>query len=491
MCNDWTIMLKIVIIFALISLINYSETCVLTNADVVKLEESLISAVYDMEKKSLNEDAIICVGTTRAGKSTLINYLMGNPLLSISKSNYGDYKIIKADNITRGPEIGAGPNSKTTIPTEWNSSLLPGLKIWDSPGFDDTRGTIQETTNSFYMYQLMKNIKSIRFVLVTDFHDINKSSLTSLSNLLNNLLKFFDDTFEDFFPSITFILSKVPYMINDVPVNIEYINYTLNDKLSSITKLNYSPIFIKFLRNIVTNNDRIGLFRSSNKAGIITSDIELNIFSAIKKSKGIPRKNFQNIGSSVSDQSLLCLQSIEDRFIKRLNILKLNNYLLNIIYNKTSNCGELVKNKNMTALHAIRKNLTDIKTLINKRMINENIYKNIETIEIIDIRMREIIKERQLLCQIKIIKFISQLLNSNIFKIFNDSITDLIKSLQTTIEGEIIHTSMLINDLNINDSMKSVKTQSKSKLKFILTFELFGTLVFSVLKSIYSSIVNR
>lgn len=487
-CNNWTIMLKIAIIFTLISLIN-SDNCFLTDDPVTELESSLMSAVSDMKSKFLNEDVIIFVGTTRAGKSTLINYLMGNHLISTSNSKYGDYKIFKADNNTSGPEIGAGPTSKTSKPSDWHSKLFPDTKLWDTPGYQDNRGGIQEVTNSFYMYLLLNSIKSLKLVLVIDINSIISNNISQLTTLVNDLLQIFGDKFEQFFPSISFIFSKVPPMVNGYKTDIDFINYTLNEKLSSYTKLNESGIFVTFLRYIITNNDRIGLFMALNHAGNITSDIDLNIFSSINKSQSILRSDFKYVSSGVSDSSLLCLKSIQGQLLRNLQNLSMKDDFYNIINSKTIVSDELAKNKNMTALNVIQSDLNFIKLLLNYKLKNDDLYENIQILCIFDYRMMEIVNESKLLLKIKIVEFLSSLLDSNIFVNYEKSIKNFINSLLTSIKNVSSHNAMLINDFNLNNTTKSTGKRRGISLIYMLFTELMGTFIFSIIKFFFSSTV--
>jgi energy-coupling factor transporter ATP-binding protein EcfA2 len=110
-----------------------------------------------------NEEAILLLGNTGSGKSTIAHLLTGHSLKAIKDKATNLTKIEAAeplDNI----RISHDKTSETKIP---NKCLVDGsdLVIWDCPGFNDT-DVVQEIANSFYIDKLISTTKRLKFVLV-------------------------------------------------------------------------------------------------------------------------------------------------------------------------------------------------------------------------------------------------------------------------------------------------------------------------------------
>ncbi|CAG8613179.1 25244_t:CDS:2 [Dentiscutata erythropus] len=108
------------------------------------------------DKIPQQENAIIIIGDTGEGKSTLSGYLIGIPLFS-KEDDLGDYTICAKD--PNEIDINAGPTSQTSLPT------CRGV-YWDYPGFGDTRGPVQNIVNAYSIYKLVKNVERLKILLV-------------------------------------------------------------------------------------------------------------------------------------------------------------------------------------------------------------------------------------------------------------------------------------------------------------------------------------
>ncbi|XP_043481159.1 uncharacterized protein LOC122510515 [Leptopilina heterotoma] len=455
-------MLRTTIIFLLISL-QHSKSCTLTETEVTEIKQSFSKAEEYMQKEALNEDAAIVIGPGRVGKSTLINYLIGNKLRGVRFSQFGEFKIIKAENESRGPEIGAGPTSKTTIPIKWNSTKLRGLSIFDCPGFQDNRGTVQDITNSIYIYQLVKKVKTLKFILVFNFADVERDNTASLSRFLLDLEKFFGNKFTDFFPSMSIIFSKTPYRSFDNRVNIKMIKYKLKQKLFS-SNVKLSSDAKKFVDYIINNNNSIALFRKAKNDKIFSSDTDFQMFSAITNTSSIERRFLDSIRPSISDNSLICLHSSKNKLVSLTEIFELEASLLFIFTKRLSIWSNDTIKGNKNTLVNILYNLTKIEFLLNDSIINgSDIYKNIETIKKIDIQLEEKINESNLLKKVEMYNFIYYLLQLKESKILYQSIEDTMLTLQALLKAAIsniqLSIRMLAKDELVNNNREKEETR--------------------------------
>ncbi|XP_043481158.1 uncharacterized protein LOC122510514 [Leptopilina heterotoma] len=448
-------MLRTTIIFLLISL-QHSKSCTLTETEVTEIKQSFSKAEEYMQKEALNEDAAIVIGPGRVGKSTLINYLIGNKLRGVRFSQFGEFKIIKADNESRGPEIGAGPTSKTTIPIKWKSAKLPGLSIFDCPGFQDNRGTVQDITNSIYIYQLVKKVKTLKFILVFNFADVERDNTASLSRFLLDLEKFFGNKFTDFFPSMSIIFSKTPYRSFQNRVNIKMIKYKLKQKLFS-TNVKLSSDAKKFVDYIINNNNSIALFWKAKNDKNFSSDTDFQMFSAITNSSSIERIFLDSIRPSISDSSLICLQSSKDKFVSINEIWEIEESLLLIFTEKLSTWSydAYYSNKNTMMVH-IRNHFTEIKVLLDDSIINgSDIYKNIEIIKKIDKQLEEKINDSNLLKKVEMYNFISYLLQLEESKILHQSVEATMLTLQALLNAKISRNPWLIGNVTEDEQVNN------------------------------------
>ncbi|XP_043483460.1 uncharacterized protein LOC122511950 [Leptopilina heterotoma] len=361
-------MTRIGIFFLLISW-TYCEYCYLSDRELTELETAFFESENYSTRIGSNEDAIICLGATRSGKSTLINYLMGNELKGIQNSKYAEHKIVQANNESIGPEIGQGPTSKTTIPTKWTSNKLLGYSIFDAPGFDDNRGPVQDITNSFYLYLLMRNVKSLKFVLVIDFGDIERDTTIPFLKLLHNFENFFGDKFAMFFSSISVIFTKVPSEIDETEVDIEMIKHLLNKTAVAIKNVSSTKVN-NFLEYIIKNSRDIALFRKAESKRIDSFDNDFNIFPAIINTISVNRSVLQNIAPSVSTKSLVCLFHAKNKWISKTDFNKIQQSLLNLFISILSDWEIPKNNTNGLLIIYRRERLIDIKKLLNNSIEN-------------------------------------------------------------------------------------------------------------------------
>ncbi|XP_043470105.1 uncharacterized protein LOC122503577 [Leptopilina heterotoma] len=453
-------MIKITIISLLISLI-YGQICTLTNEEIKQLEKSFIKAKNYMQKEATNEDAAICIGTARAGKSTLINYLMGNELRGVKYSRFGEFKIIKANERSEGPEIGAGPTSKTTIPTKWKSDKLHGLIIFDSPGFQDNRGPVQDITNSFYIYQLVKKVKSLKFILVINFGDIERANIKPFLRLLLDFEKLFENKFQEIFPSISVIVSKTPNVLYETTVDIEMIQYMLRQRVSTTKETSFNNIK-KCLDYIMKNSNRIGLFKQARADKIVTSDIDFHIISAINNSGKVEKSVLQNVAPSISDSSLLCLHNAKNEWVSITKIINIQKSISTFFTNMLIEWRNLNKTLDSNAIKKIQTNLSYIEGKLNDSVTNDiDIYENIETIKKIDGKLKEMIDNSSLLRNVELFDFFSHLLRLNESEHLQQSFRVLMLSLHTTVKMEMNEILLLNEKMSMLEFQKKQNTLYK------------------------------
>lgn len=315
---------SIVILCALISTVKGNNDC-LNQKDLKVLEETLhVSSAY-MKREVKEEDIALCIGATRAGKSTLVNYLIDNKLKAERIKKHDSIKISKVDSESSGPEIGFGSTSKTTIPKRWFSKKLPQLTIWDAPGFDDNRGAIQDITNAFYLHQLIQNVKSLKIILTIDINDILHDNIKPFLLVLSAVENLLGDKMNHYFTTISVIFTKVPNKFEDVPLNMEFINEKLFSQFLSNDDMELSKVSKEFIEFLIKNNSRIAFFKKPEEIGPITSAIDVNIFPVIKNSHRIDEYSLRKINPSISEQSKICLYKVRETLYSLNSLEELQN----------------------------------------------------------------------------------------------------------------------------------------------------------------------
>lgn len=126
---------------------------------------------------SKGKDVVIFLGNTGSGKSTLINYLADKKL-----------RVEDEDIVLSNPKhssampIGVGGESETIYP---KSILLENLLIFDMPGFQDTKGSIKDLTNTIFIKQILTEANTIKIVFVMSQPEIVAGHGKFLKDLLD------------------------------------------------------------------------------------------------------------------------------------------------------------------------------------------------------------------------------------------------------------------------------------------------------------------
>lgn len=291
-----------------------------------RLEKVLKRAVDYMKIQTRPEDAAIFIETTRSGKSSLSNDLIGNKLIGVNVSPYEPVALKKADDSPE-PEIGIGATSETIIPSRWVSGKFPELGIWDSPGFDDNREVFQDITNAFYINELFKNIKSAEIVLVTDINDIASDSIRQFLTLLNSVECILKEKMRECFSSIGVIFTKVPDSLHGNQVDKNLISGLLKEQLLSNSVIDISESAKDFIEHLIKHNEAVVLFKKAGKGEITDASIYSGIIKAIHNVNGVDEKILKNVSPSIAHASKVFL--FEER--EQLSSMEVCNQLQKLV----------------------------------------------------------------------------------------------------------------------------------------------------------------
>lgn len=415
--------------------------------DIKHLENALHDALKQMKQEAKYEDIAICIGLTRSGKSTLINYLIGNELIGERVSIFKPVVIKKADN-SPGPEIGIGSTSETMIPTGWLSKNFPHLAVWDAPGFDDNRGSIQDITNAFYIYQLLQNVKSLKIILVVDFNDILNDNIKPFLTVLSSVENLLKNNMKNSYSSMALIFTKVPDYINTMPIDFNFINYLLREQILN-TNIQMSVNSKNFVQFLIENNQNIGLFKRAKLGPITAEMIDNGIFTAIEKTSTLNEQLLRNVYPSISESSTIFLFQSREKLSSMEIFVNLQTIVRNVLEEKlviyeNINNDSLLKAK----LNEKFQELTTIRQRINEALNPSIMFTSkIEHLQKIDIQIENFITDNNLVEKSNLMQFVDKLLDlkeSNQFSInlegllssANSKVAELISTIQLKL-GEI------------------------------------------------------
>ena len=211
------------------------------------------AAQHSLADNVKDEDIVIFLGNTKAGKSTVVCYMNGAELSSAE--NPETYKIaIKKRGGADGPEIGGGSVSETTLPSKWQSLHLLE-KIWDAPGFNDNRGVAQDIPNAFFIRELLNNAQSAKLVLVSDINDIYGDNIKLFTDFVNRIHTILPEIHQ-LKDGVSVVFTKVPARLNrDKICNL------LRTKIIEQTKIDIHDAERNLVQHFIERKDLVGIFK--------------------------------------------------------------------------------------------------------------------------------------------------------------------------------------------------------------------------------------
>lgn len=290
--------------------------------------QAALSGVSGIMARQINDgdDIAIFLGSTRAGKSTLVNYIIGNILECVRDQHTRLLNVISHSK--DGPKIGHSALSETVYPSKWVTEKFDEV-VWDAPGFGDNRGAVQDISNAFYIKELLTRVNSAKVVLVVDINHISNINIQPFIDLLNAACNILPDIHECK-TSVSIIFSKVPQEIDDLPVDkgriVELLRSNVLDSGVLDAQFNAEKL-IELVKYFVSSPDHIGIFRKSKIGEIDIASIDDGIVEAINNATSMDREKLSNVSASLSKDSQLFLYEASDILCE---MKELNSILLDI-----------------------------------------------------------------------------------------------------------------------------------------------------------------
>ncbi|XP_043473475.1 uncharacterized protein LOC122505730 [Leptopilina heterotoma] len=422
-------------IICFFSLVNGFET-VTKEMDLVKLQNSLLESEKYVKNHVGYEDSAIFISNSGAVSSALINYIIGNKLKVVKVPPFNKMTITKADNQS-GPEINNDESFlKIANPKKWTSKEFPNLTLWDVPDFYNDIVEMKDIIRAFSVCQLVKNVKSLKIILVFDIKDIVEDNTFEFQSFLKAVEELFANKFKQYFSSISVIFTNVPNMVNEIPVSYEYINYYLNNLLQN--EIQWSEISKDFLQYLVNNNDRIALFKEPSREGIlINNDIDVNIFRVIKNSESIQKSSLQDVHPPISAHSILGLHEAQKELFPKSTFDDIKNILQKKFQKISTNVEKITTSAERNETIGFLEYLMRIRGILHSSDYEGDIYSKTNIVASIDNDIRNIFERHGLFGKIELIMFMEKLLDTEISKTLEDNIDDIIVSSETEVNRTI------------------------------------------------------
>lgn len=223
-----------------------------------------------------NKNVIACLGNTRGGKSTLVNFILNTEL--IAYENHRQMCIKEKNYSNAGPMISHGTLSYTKFPSVWNVPGRMDTVIVDMPGFEDNRGVPQNIINTLFFNQL-KHADTVRLVLVCDINDIVNDNINSF---LHTIAKF-----QNIIESDINLLNSVCMIFTKDHKNFTEADMAnmLRCKILDVDQLQAKKEIVRY---IVRNSNAIGILKKPIQEGSLTkADLSQNVEKAIFNSQGV------------------------------------------------------------------------------------------------------------------------------------------------------------------------------------------------------------
>jgi len=300
----------------------------------------LIEFIED-NKKKLNSmhaqhKAVMVLGMSGTGKSTLINYLNDIPLVCIWKGNWVLDLLSKNVSIKNIATIGHNINSQTFIPAVYKNKDFIYI---DNPGFKDTHGLATEVANGFFRQLITSNVKELKFLLLLAYSDLKQNRGQQFRESIKAFSRFigaFDDN------------NVAKYLGKSIGIVVTKVDHeSANDEGERITKTDDEMKYE--LRNDLnrTLNDELVNNKLSQNEGIIFDQIiknfQIEIFSNPKKKGPVKTHQADAINILIKNK----LQYAEKKDLK-LRVQISNEYradLINYISDHYLKFGESFNNE--------------------------------------------------------------------------------------------------------------------------------------------------
>jgi energy-coupling factor transporter ATP-binding protein EcfA2 len=268
-----------------------SFTISIEGPNKTKIEKDIVEFIKNGGRKcsSSKTNAIMVLGLTGTGKSTLINYLNGVQLVcKKNEKNVWILDLLKENSsLPCGFEIGHTTVSKTLYPAVYSPNDKDFSYI-DNPGFKDNRNFAVEIANAFFREQITREVKQLKFLLLLTQQDLNlrgqqfRESIKAFSSFIG----MFDDSATANMKHLSKSIGIVVTRVDNEGENDKHMIQVLSKSLSEILEeekaadkltKNEEVVF----RYVIENN--VEIFSNPKKAIILNDEQSIQIVKMVNR----------------------------------------------------------------------------------------------------------------------------------------------------------------------------------------------------------------
>ena len=436
--------------------------------DIKDLESALLTASLLLKSEIKYEDTYVFIGASGSGKSSLMNWAIGNKLVGKKDADFRRINLEKGDD-SPGPKIGIGATAETTIPARWNSKRFLHKVLWDLPGFVDNRGVIQDITNAYYVFELFTNIKSAKVVIVIDINDIIASNINPVLSLLRSLEDIFGESMNKCFHSIAVIFTKVPEMIGDGPADKDCINDFLKGQFLKNNKITISEPGKNLISYLINNNQNIGLYKKVPVGPVSDKYIDVGITDAINNIKSVPEEILKEVSPSISEQSKLALFNAREELCCKKAMVELQHRIETYFKEKLTAIQRIRKERSIPRERYLTLNdeFCIIENQINTFLNLPSSQDKLCFIKFIDPSFDKLIDDHNLIERIKLMKFVDRMFNIEESSLYDLGLREIMLNAQNKVHEVIMWIKGQLIEISVERATEEVSKMNKAYLKEI------------------------
>lgn len=386
-------------------------------SNMINLQAQIQAAISYVSCLGPEEDVIILIGLSKAGKTSLANFLTGVQLTGTKNARY---EPITLQNVYK--DHGA------VIPVVPRRCCSDKFIIWDMPGIDDNQNEFQDIINAIYISELLKKVKSAKILLAVDMENIRAQNVKLILTLLTAVENLFNDRLRESFSAISMIITKVDSDIQKIPVTKTLITDMIFEKLLSQRSPKISEVTKALLSHLIENHKKIGLFKRPTEIGsIISNAIGDGIIEAIESTESIRKEILEQITPSISGTSQVLLYKMCDEFCSTQMLLQFQELVKEVLRSQLLRYKNLHINEiSFRELDAISQELYAIKDKLEKSSnLGVSLHEKLNTLKSLDSKLAEFIDKHDVYRKIKFLEITDKFLGKEDGYFLDISITQM------------------------------------------------------------------